>query len=193
WLVLLKNQAWFHDYWQFFLAPYVAVVMAALVVLVHERLAAERPRLAHLAVALLLLAPMPFAAASLDFSPPPRLLDPELIMVLQKLGELVPRRAPVCTSHNLHETSETFGRYTYRWPNPVVEYYANRPLYFTRDPEEVKANAPRCVAYLLQRSPQPWARQMELALTSSFEAVPVDDEHEIFLLDRPLARPAPRE
>jgi len=193
WLVVLKNQAWFHDYWQFFLAPYVALSMAGLVGAVHESLTPRAPRLARLAVTLLLLAPMPFAAAALDFYAQHRLVDPAYIVALRRLGELVPRRAPAWTSHHSHETTQTFGGYTYRWPNPVIAYYANRPLLFSRDPSEVQTNAPRCVAYLLQRSEQPWSREIELALSRSFETVPVDDQHVIFRLDRPLARAAPVE
>jgi hypothetical protein len=189
WMVGLKNQSWYHDYWQFFLAPAVALGMAGLVLAVHARLAPRAPRLAGLAVALLLLSPMPFAAAARDFYAGHRLVDPESIRALSDLGRLLPHRAPVWTSHRTPESSETFGHYVYRWPNPILTYYANRPLFFSRDVREVEANAPRCAAYLLKRSEQPWARELELALSRSFEAVPVGDQHVVFLLDRPLRAP----
>jgi hypothetical protein len=188
WIVMFRNSSWFHDYWQFFLGPYVAMSMAGLVLAVYEGLTPLAPRLARFAVALLLLAPMPFAAAARDFYAEHRLVDPEHIEALVKLGGLVPPRAPAWTSHRVHHSAETFGSYTYRWPDPIIAYYANRPLSFSRDPREVLANAPRCVAYLLKRSEQPWARELELTLSASFEAVPVGDHHLIFLLDRPLPR-----
>ena len=188
WIVLLKESSWFHDYWQFFLGPYVAMSMAGLVMAVRKGLTPPAPRLAQLAVALLIVAPMPFVAGARDFYAEHRLVDPEYIEALVKLGGLVPRRAPAWTSHYLHQSAERFGRYTYRWPHPIIAYYANRPLFFSRDPREVQANAPGCVAYVLKRSEQPWARELELALSGSFEAVPVGDHHVIFLLDRPLPR-----
>lgn len=188
WVVGLKNQSWFHDYWQFLLAPCVALSMAGLVVAVRDGLKHRAPRLVGPALTLLLVAPMPFAAASLDFYAGHRLVDPEYLRALVELGRQVPRRAPVWTSHRTRESSETFGAYTYRWPHPVVAYYANRPLFFSRDASEVEANAPGCVAYILKRADQPWAREIELALSRSFEAVPVGDQHVIFRLDRPLPR-----
>jgi 4-amino-4-deoxy-L-arabinose transferase-like glycosyltransferase len=192
WMVGLKNQSWYHDYWQFFLAPAVALSMAGLVLSVHAGLASRAPRLAALAAVLLILSPMPFAATSRDFYAEQRLVDPESIRALSDLGRLLPHRAPVWTSHRTPESSEAFGSYTYRWPNPIVTYYANRPLFFSRDVAEVEANAPRCVAYLLKRSEQPWARELEVALSRSFEAVPVGDQHVVFLLDRPPRPPGER-
>jgi len=191
WIVGFKNGSWFHDYWQFYLAPYVALTMAGSVVAVRATLTELAPRLARTAVLLLMAAPMPFSAAALDFYAAHRLVDPEYIEALVKLGERVPRRAPAWTSHRLQESAESFGRYTYRWPDPTIAYYANRPLYSSRDVGEVQANAPHCVAYLLKRSEQPWARAIELALSQSFEAVPVGDQHVIFLLDRPLLPRSP--
>ena len=188
WVVAFKNGSWFHDYWQFYLAPYVALCMAGLVVAVRTALTPLAPRLARTAVMLLMVAPMPFAATALDFYAGHRLVDPEYIRALVKLGEQVSRRAPAWTSHRLQESAETFGRYTYRWPDPTVAYYANRPLFYSRDLREVQANAPHCVAYLLKRSEQPWARDMEVALSQAFEAVPAGDQHVIFLLERPLPR-----
>ncbi len=188
WVVGFKNGSWFHDYWQFFLAPYVALSLAGLAVAVHEVLSPLAPRLARLAVALLLLAPMPFAAAALDFYAAHRLVDPEYIAALVKLGGLTSPRAPAWTSHRLHESAETLGPYTSRWPDPVVAYYANRPLFHSRDLREVQANAPHCVAYVLKRGEQSWSRDLEIGLSRSFESVPVGDQHLIFLLDRPLPR-----
>jgi hypothetical protein len=189
WIVAFKNQSWFHDYWQFFLGPYVALAMAGLVIAVHRALAPRLPRVAVLALAVLLVTPMPFAAVALDFYAAHQLVDPDYLATLVKLRGLAPHRAPVCTSHHLHESTETFGRYTYRWSHPVVAYYADRPLFFTRNLAEIEANEHGCVAYILQRSDQPWAGEIEAALSSSFEKVPGSGTNVIFLLDRSLHAP----
>jgi 4-amino-4-deoxy-L-arabinose transferase-like glycosyltransferase len=183
-VVLFKNESWFHDYWQFFLAPFVAASLAALVVTAHDALAPLAPRPWPLALSLMLLAPMPWAAASLDFYAAGRQIDPRQVEALVKLGQLVPRRAPVWTSRQWPISSETIGGYTNRWPNATVAYYADRPLLFSRDIREIEANAPRGVAYLLERSAKPWSRDLEVALARSFPSVSVGDHHVIFLLDR---------
>jgi Dolichyl-phosphate-mannose-protein mannosyltransferase len=192
WVLAFKNQSWFHDYWQFFLGPYVALAMAALVVAVHGVLAPKAPRLALVAVAVLLVIPMPFAAAALDFYAAHRLVDPDYISTLVQLRDLTPRRAPVCTSHHLHESTESFGPYTYRWSHPVIAYYADRPLFFSRSLSEIEANEHECVAYILQRSEQPWSGEIEAALASSFESVPASGRNVIFLLDRSLSGHSPK-
>jgi hypothetical protein len=101
-------------------------------------------------------------------------------------GHLVPTRAPACTSHRPRELSETIGSYLNRSSHPVITYYAERPLFFSRSLEELQANPHHCVAYVLQRSDQPWATDLARSLSASFEAVPVGDHHVIFRLDRPL-------
>jgi hypothetical protein len=181
WVVVLKNESWFHDYWQFFLGPFVALAMAALTLVVRDAVARRSPGLARLVVALLLVAPMPFAAAALDFYAAHRLVDPEYIQALVALRGRVPPRAPVWTSHRIRESSETIGRYTYRWPHPVVAYYADRPLFHSHDLAEVLANAPGCVAYVLKRSEQRWAGEIEDGLARSWEAIPVGEQHVVFL------------
>jgi hypothetical protein len=187
WVLAFKNQSWFHDYWQFFLGPYVALAMAGMAVTIHQALASRAPRVACVAVAVLLATPMPFTAASLDFYAAHRLVDPDYLTTLVMLRDLTPKRAPVCTSHHLHESTESFGPYTYRWSHPVIAYYANRPLFFTRSVSEIEANEHECVAYVLQRSEQPWSGEIEAALSRSFEAIPASGSNVIFLLDPSLS------
>jgi hypothetical protein len=180
WVVVLKNESWFHDYWQFFFGPAVALGLAGLAVGVYEWTARRSAALARVAVAVLLVLPMPFAAAALDFYAAHQLVDPEYISALVELRERVPRRAPVCTSHRVQKSAQTFGHYTYRWPHPIVAYYADRPLFYSHDLAEVLAN-PECAAYVLKRSDQPWAREMEDGLAGSWEAIPVGQQHVVFL------------
>ena len=141
---------------------------------------------------------MPWLSSSLGFYERHALVDPGYVEALGRLRELVPRRAPVFTSHQPRLIAETLGPDPRSWPHPTIEYYANRPLLFSRDPREVEANAPRCAAYLLGRTGKSWSTELERALARSFESVPVGQHHVIYLLGRPLrresaggARPAP--
>jgi hypothetical protein len=181
WVVVLKNESWFHDYWQFFLGPPVALGMAGLAVSLYEWAARRSAALARIAAAVLLFLPMPFAAIALDFYAAHQLVDPEYLSALVVLRDKVPPRAPVWTSHRVQRSAQTFGHYTYRWPHPIVAYYADRPLFFSRDLAEVQANAPGCVAYVLKRSDQPWAREIEDGLAGSWEAIPVGQQHVVFV------------
>jgi hypothetical protein len=156
-VVLFKNAAWHHDYWQFFLGPVVAA---------------------------LLLLPLPWAAASFAFYAAQRQPHAEHVEAFRRLGELVPKRAPVWTSRRWDTASELLGHHASRWPNPVVAYYADRPLLYSRDVREIEANWPGCTAYLLARRDTPWARELETALSRSYQRVPVGADHVIFLLAR---------
>jgi len=190
WVVLLKNQAWFHDYWQFYLGPYVAISLAALVQLARQQLGRRAPRLAAAVVVVLLLAPMPFAAATRDLYASRQLVYPEYLQALRMLGGLVPKGTPVWTSHHVRGEAVMARERRYP-PHPVVAYYAERPVYFSRDLAEVRANAPGCAAYVLRRVDAPWARAMEAALGASFPSVRVGENHVIFLLTPPPASPPP--
>ena len=183
-VVLFKNQSWFHDYWQFFLGPFVATGLAGLALGARAALLPRAPRLAPVAAGALLLLPLPFAARSLAFYASWPAPHAEHVRALRRLGELVPKRAPVWTSVRWRTGSETFGGWTSRWPHPVIEYYANRPLLYTRDTEEVKANRPGCAAYLLVRGRKAWSHDLEATLARSYEGIPVGPDHEIFLLPR---------
>jgi hypothetical protein len=183
-VVLFKNAAWHHDYWQFFLGPFVATSLAALAVAAGRAVAAREPRLERLVVAALLVVPMPWAKASLVFYATQRQPYSEDVEAFTRLRELVPRRAPVWTSRSWPTRDETVGSHTSRRPNPVVAYYADRPLLYSREVREVEANQPGCVAYLLAPSRKPWARDLDAALSRSHERVPTAAGHVIFLLRR---------
>ena len=187
-VALFKNAAWFHDYWQFFLGPFVAASEAALLLALIGVVRSVAPRLPRLAVLPLLALPLPGLASSLDFYAAITLKDPEYIEALTKLGEMVPRRAPAWTSRPPEEGTETLGRQRHRWPDPTIAYYANRPLLFSRNAREVETNTPGCAAYLLRRSQREWTREIELALSARFRRVEVGDHHAIFLLNELSAR-----
>jgi hypothetical protein len=183
-VALFKNAAWFHDYWQLFLGPFVAVSLASLAVVAFEAVRPRWPRLAPVAMASLMLLPVPWTAASLAFYAAQRQPFSEHVEALRRLRDLVPPRAPVWISRRWGAASETIGGFVSRRMNPVVAYYADRPLFYSRDRAEVEANRPSCSAYVLTRRDAPWARELEAALGSSHPAVPVDPDHVIFLLRR---------
>jgi hypothetical protein len=183
-VALFKNAAWFHDYWQFFFGPFVAASLAAVTVAAGRAVGARAPRLAPVVVAAFLVLPLPWALKSFAFYAAHRQPHAEHVEAFRRLGELVPRRAPVWTSLRWHTASETIGGYTSRWPNPVIAYYADRPLLYSRDASEIEANRPGCAAYLLTRARKPWSGELEAALSRSHERVSVDPDHVIFLLAR---------
>jgi hypothetical protein len=183
-VALFKNAAWFHDYWQFFLGPFVAVSLASLTVLAFEAVRTRAPRIAPVVAAVLMLLPVPWTAASLAFYAAHRQRFAEHVEALRRLGELVPGRVPVWVSRRWNVASETIGTFVSRRTNPVVAYYADRPLLYSRDVREVEENLPGCAAYLLTRRDRPWARELEAALSRSYPAVPVGPDHVIFLLGR---------
>jgi 4-amino-4-deoxy-L-arabinose transferase-like glycosyltransferase len=183
-VLLLTNAAWHHDYWQFFLGPFVAASLAAFAATAGEATAARAPRLAGVALAALLLLPLPWLATSLAFYARQRQPNADYAEALIRLRELVPPRVPAWTSRRPRTASETLGGYTRSWPNPVVAYYADRPLLYSRDAAEVEANRPGCGAYLLTPNRQPWARELDAALARSHERLPAGGGHVIFLLRR---------
>jgi hypothetical protein len=183
-VVLFKNAAWHHDYWQFFLGPFVAVSLAAWAVAAREAVARRAPRWGALVVAAFLVLPWPWALQSFAFYAAQRQPYAEDVEAFTRLRELVPRRAPVWTSRVWPIRDETVGSHTSRRPNPVVAYYADRPLLYSRDLAEVEANEPGCVAYFLSPSRKPWARDLDATLSRSHERVPTASGHVIFLLRR---------
>jgi len=183
-VALFKNAAWFHDYWQFFLGPFVAVSLASLTVVAFEAARPRAPRVGPVVVAALLLLPVPWTTASFAFYAAQRQPNAEHVDAFRRLAEIVPRRAPVWVSRRWNTASETIGGFVSRRTNPVVAYYADRPLLYSRDAGEVEANRPGCAAYLLTRRDTPWARDLETALSRSHPAVPVGADHVIFLLER---------
>jgi Dolichyl-phosphate-mannose-protein mannosyltransferase len=183
-VALFKNAAWFHDYWQFFLGPFVAVSLASLTAMAFAAVRPRAPRLAPVVVAVLLLLPVPWTAASFAFYAAQRQPFAEHVEALRRLRDLVPPRAPVWVSRQWSTASETIGGFVSRRTNAVVAYYADRPLLYSRDAREVEENRPGCAAYLLLRRDTPWARELEAALSRSHATVPVGPDHVIFLLGR---------
>jgi hypothetical protein len=184
-LLLFRNRSWVHDYWQFLGAPFAALALASLVTALHEFVRQHRPGAARVALALLLVAPMPTFAYRLDaFYRKPRIL-PEYIEVLAQLELLVPPRTPVMTSWRLPQYEESFGSYTNRWTIPQMTFYANRPLIHSDDLATIQANKPRCPAYICEIIPDPQAYQLADALSKRYETVSVGRHHLIVLLDRP--------
>ena len=185
-VLAFRSPAWFHDYWQFFLGPFVAGTLALLAVAVHAVVKPAAPRLAFVAVAVLVAAPVPGLVASLRFYDRVEQIDPRYLEALEALSEHVPRRAPVWTARRPRGGREVVGGHVNRWSNAIEVYYSNRPLHYSRDGEEVTRNAPGHAAFLLPVRDKPWSRDLARTLSLRYKVVPVGDHHLIFLLDRPL-------
>jgi hypothetical protein len=185
-LLLFKNAAWFHAYWQFFLGPFVAASMAAVALAARDAVASAVPRVAPAVFVLLLALQLPGLAATLRYyHGSARLIDPEHLEALAALERLIPRRAPACTSRPVQQTSETLSGHTHAWPHPVVAYYAHRPLVFSRDEREIVSSAAGCAAYVLRRDGRAWSAELERALAARYRSVRVGERHAIFVLGEP--------
>ena len=133
-VVLFKNAAWHHDYWQFFLGPFVATSLAALAVAAGRAVAARAPRLGPLVVAALLVLPLPWAAASLRVLRGPAAAPRGARRGVHAASASSSRGASRSGRRaGGRRRAETIGSHTSRWPNPVVAYYADRPLLYSRD------------------------------------------------------------
>ena len=184
-ILAFRSPAWFHDYWQLFLGPFVAASLALLAVALYEAVKPVAPRLAFLAAAAVVAAPVPGLRSSLRFYDRVEQVDTRYLEALDVLAEHVPRRAPVWTSRRPRGGHEVVGGHVNRWRNAIEVYYSDRPLHFSRDGEEVTANAEGCAAYLLALRDRPWSRELARTLSRRYPVVPVGDHHLIFLLDPP--------
>lgn len=185
---LFKNQSWTHDYWQFLLAPFVALAMASFVVGVYAVIAAWSPRWAVFVALVIALIPIPSLARSLDRYHHRQQMPARYIEAFEKLAGLTPGRSPVMTSHAWPHYSESLGSYTNRWMIPQVAFYANRPLIHTLSVDEVIRNEPTCSAYLLDFADDPQVYALARFLMENYETVPVGQHHLIAFLERPQVR-----
>lgn len=185
-VLAFRSPAWFHDYWQFFLGPFVAAALALSAVAVHEVVKPLAPRLALLALAAVVAAPVPGLSSSLRFYDRVEQIDPRYLEALEALSEYVPRRAPVWTSRRPRGGREVVGGHVNRWRNAIEVYYSDRPLHFSRDGEEIVENAPDCAAFLLAVRDRPWSKELARSLSRRYAVVPVGDHHLIVLLGHPL-------
>ncbi len=187
WVFAFKRQSWLHDYWLYLLAPFFAVAMASVVLVVFVLLARCGLRLARSAAFVLVLLPMLFFMDSLDElhqrGIPESLGD--VLVFLKELPKLVPHRAPVMISEPCPQTSETFGNYTNYWIPPHIVYYANRPLIYSTDINEIQANSQGCSAYVMLLTNDPKLLELAQQLNARYKLALAHREFMVFLLDQP--------
>ena len=186
WLFVFKLQSGVHDYWQYFTAPFFAVVMAAVVIITFNLLSKLSPLIAFWVVVAMVLLPVPFFAKSLDtiYNLEPRPGIRSMIASFKKLQQLVPRGVPVMTSED-YQSSESFGNYSNRWTLPQAAYYANRPLIYTTDINEIEANRQNCAAYILRATNDPNMYQLAQQLDKKHRLVAAEGDYMNFLLNPP--------
>lgn len=190
-VVGFKNQSTIHDYWQFFATPFVGVALATVVLGAVTWSRPRWPRAAPAVGVILVLLPQPWLATGLDWlHRRPSIVPREPLAALEELHRRLPSRVPALTNWAFPEMSETFAGYTNRWPIPEVAYYADRPLIRVTDPLDIEARKFACPAYVFDLSDSPGARWLYEYLSNRYEAVPVNRQYALFLLDRPKALPA---
>jgi hypothetical protein len=151
WVVVFKHQSYIHPYWQYFITPFLAFVLASVFLAAVTLFRKIIPPATTLLAVITLAAPMPFFAKELDKYH--MYQDEELAGVVeafQIVGQFVPSRVPVMTSQEYQLDSESFGKYTYYSINPQFYYYVNRSLIYSRDINDIEANREGCAAYVME-------------------------------------------
>ena len=183
WIFLFKDRSGIHDYWQYFITPFFAVAMAAVVLTASILL---RNRLAWLAFLLILL-PLPSFAKSLDiiyqYQTDPKYTQymQDIVSTLKRLNQHIPPRVPVMISENYQDIRIT-GDYSKYWIYPRVAYYANRPLIYTTDFNEIQANQQNCAAYILGATKDPNMYRLAQKLGEKYKLALVEANYMIFIL-----------
>lgn len=184
-LLLLRERAYLHDYWQLLLAPAIACCIGLAITLAAALVARWSRVAALLAAAVLLAAPLPAALASLRLLHAKRQVPPSYIEAYQALQGLVPRRAPVLVSRPWPQETEQFGTYVNRWPMPIIGYYADRPLIAVATLQDIEAGRGAAAAYLHERGRGDMREATLLGeLGRRFKQHSVGGHHVIYLLDR---------
>jgi len=179
WVVVFRHQSGMHAYWQYHISPFVAVAMAAAVLTIFILLSKYAPTAAVYVTILIILMPIPFFARSLDilykFKPHYENVE-SAAAVFKKLAQIVPFRVPVMTSEE----------FTLRPGSgeivPQVTYYANRPLVYTTDINEIEANRQNCAAYILRATNDPNTYQFAQKLSEKYRLIGTERDYVIFLL-----------
>ncbi len=155
WVVVFERQSYIHAYWQYFIAPFFAFVLTSVSLAAVTLFRKIIPSAATLFIIIMLAAPMPFFAKALDYyhSSPKEVVDN--ISTWKAVSELIPPHVPVMTSEEYLPEPELFGSYKYYWINPQIYYYANRPIIYSTDINDIETNRESCAAYILQLTNDP--------------------------------------
>jgi len=156
WLIVFKHQSYVHSYWQYFIAPFFAFVLASVFLAAVTLFRKIIPSAATFLAIILLAAPMPFFAKALDNYHGYEWKEAApLIWVLKAVSEIIPSHVPVMTSEEFRPDSESFGNYKTYWIPPQIYYYANRPLIYSTDVNDIETNREDCAAYIMELTNDP--------------------------------------
>ena len=186
WILAFRHQSSAHDYWQYFLGPFFAVAIAAVLQWIFALLSEWMPRTAKPVVLLLAMLPMPSFAYAYDMLYQYQIKGrSDEVAFFKKLAELVPPRVPVMASEKLPEFSETYGDYTNCWTEPYLAYYVNRRVVSSTDIKEIESNREGCAAYVISQTGDPDMERLVQQLSVKYEQVRADENVLIFFLNRP--------
>jgi 4-amino-4-deoxy-L-arabinose transferase-like glycosyltransferase len=186
WVCIFRHQSWMHDYWQYYTAPFFATAMASVVLAAPMLLAKSAPRAAIGVALLLVILPMPSFAGSLDLfyrKQNPILRD--TVTTFKELSRLIPPKVPVMISEELLRNSESLGSYTnYYWLPSQLDYYADRPLIYSADINEIQANRQGCAAYIMFLTNDPNLPRLAQQLNARYKLAWAQQNFLIFLLNQ---------
>ena len=188
WVVLFKRQSYIHEFWQYMLAPFVAVGLASIVVAAYVGLWRWSSRWAAWGFLVLLLVPMPSMTLRRDayfnmFSDNIRLRNRMAAYV--RLGELVPPRVAVMASEPCPPGDKiVLSRYRHQGPFPNLAYYMNRPVIPTTDLGQIEAHRNQFPAYVLELMQAPDLQELARQLAAKYAFIRVGNHHLIFDLTR---------
>ena len=189
WIFLVRRHSWAHDYWQYFLAPFFAVAMATVVVAIFMLFPKQMSHVAAGIAAAMVILPIPFLLKQVDFyyklsgtGAGTTYNIYNLVPALKKLNQYVPPRIPVMTSEN-YETVQHIGGRTVIGFIAQAGYYANRPLIYSTDINEIEANRRQCAAYFLKTADDPNTGQLAQKLKEKYKLAGVEQDYMIFLLN----------
>jgi hypothetical protein len=189
WVVAFKHQSWMHEYWQYFLAPFFAASMAAIVLSVFVTLSRSLPRVAMWVTIFLIFLPIPSFAKSIDhyhqimISQDYAVYLNNIARLYRQLSQFAPPFIPVMTSEDYQHPLQKIGSRNYHWDDPRVSYYANRPLVYTTDINDIEANRQGCAAYVLVLSDDPNTYRLAQQLSSKYKLGYRDGIYMFFLLN----------
>ena len=187
WVVGLKHQSWMHDYWQYLMMPFFAVGMASVVTAAFVLLSEMLPRTAKPIAVLLILLSMPAFAEHLDLLHQKQFSKiHNAITVFNRISQLAPPRAPIIiTVKYTTYTPETLGSYTSNRYDGLIVYYANRPLIYSTNIDQIEAYRKERGVCIVLLTNAPALRQLTQQLNDRYEMEQVNPNTFIYLLNQP--------
>jgi hypothetical protein len=177
WVIVFRQQSGTHEYWWYFISPFIAVAIASVILTVFSILSKRTPHFAVVVAIILMFVPIPFFIVSTEQLYLNKWSSDETLRVipaLKKLDELIPARTAVMVS-------EDHRNVTIR--DKQLDNYAKRPLIFSRDINEIAANQQDCAAYLLEMTNDPNTYQLAQKLGEKYKLAGVERNYMIFLLN----------